>query len=145
MLIVLNVKLGLFYLIHLKQFLTTKVLSFRIRDTLQILLQGIILKPLKMPMAKLYLLSWMEPRRVDHPIRAGVGDVYVYHQLVNKLLKFANIPLTFQELGASNYKICGAHVKAYVTLLDFCSFAQFSKYFWYIQIFLRLLILKSIR
>ncbi len=71
-------KLGLFYLIHLKQFLTTKVLSFRIRDTLQILLQGIILKSLKMPMAKLCLSSRMAPRRVAHPIKGGGIGIYTF-------------------------------------------------------------------
>ncbi len=42
-------------------------------------------------MAKLCLLVWMEPRRVAHPIRAGVGDGSTYHQLVNKLLTKLNI------------------------------------------------------
>ncbi len=59
-----------------------------IRTVLQISLQGIILKPLKMPMAELCLLDWMEPRRVAHPIRAGGGSAY--HQLVNKLLNHEN-------------------------------------------------------
>ena len=44
-----------------------------------------------MPMAKLCLLSWMEPRRVAHPMRAGVGDGNTYHQKVNKLLTKLNI------------------------------------------------------
>lgn len=45
-----------------------------------------------MLMAKLYLYlySRMEPRRVAHPIRAGVGGGSAYHQLVNKLLNHEN-------------------------------------------------------
>ncbi len=61
-----------------------------IRAALQILLQGIILKPLRMPMAKLCLLDWMEPRRMAHPYRAGVGGANTYHQKVNKLLNKEN-------------------------------------------------------
>ncbi len=41
------------------------------------------------------------------------------------------IPLTFQVLGASNRKICGAHVQWYTPLLDFCSPAQLLKSFGY--------------
>ncbi len=40
---------------YLKKFLTIQVLLLKIRESLQILFQGIILKPLRMPMAKLYL------------------------------------------------------------------------------------------
>ena len=57
------------------------------RAALQILLQGIILKPLKMPVAKLYLLKGWSRGGAAHPIRAGAGDGSTYHQKVNNLLK----------------------------------------------------------
>ncbi len=57
-----------------------------IRDSLQILLQGIILKPLKMLMAKLYLHVGWRQGGVAHPIRAGVVDGNAYYQKVNKIL-----------------------------------------------------------
>ncbi len=58
-----------------------------IRDSLQILLQGIILNSLRMPMAKLYLHSRMAPRRVAHPIKGGGGGWNPYHKKVNEFLK----------------------------------------------------------
>lgn len=54
---------------------------------LQILFQSIIQKPLKMLTVKLYLLCWMGPRRVAHPIMGGGGGwTYPYQQKVNKWL-----------------------------------------------------------
>ncbi len=92
----------------ISKLLINDVLYFKLRESLQTLLQGIILKPLRMPMAKLCLLSWMEPRRVAHPIRAGVGDGNVYHQLVNKLLKFVNIQIS---LNITHLKIYQTKIK----------------------------------
>jgi hypothetical protein len=57
---------------------------------LQILLQGIILKPLKMLMAKLYLLL-VGPLAGRPTLNwAGVGDGNAYHKKLNKSLKLVN-------------------------------------------------------
>ena len=56
------------------------------RAALQILLQGIILKPLKMLMAKLYLRKVGAEAGRPTLFRAGVGDGSTYHQKVNKSL-----------------------------------------------------------
>ncbi len=57
-----------------------------VRAALQILFQGIILKPFKMLMAKHYLRK--VGAEVGRPtlFRAGVGDGHTYHQKVNKSL-----------------------------------------------------------
>ena len=57
------------------------------RTVLQILLQGIILKPLKMLMAKLYLLQGWSRGGRPTLLWAGVGDGNTYHEKVNNLLK----------------------------------------------------------
>ena len=65
-----------------------------IRDSLQILLQGIILKPLKMLMAKLYLLQGWSRGGRPTLLWVGVGDGNTYHEKVNKSLKLLNIFFT---------------------------------------------------
>ncbi len=69
---------------------TIFIISSILRAALRIFLQSIILKPLKMLMAELYLLRWLEPRRVAHPIRAGVGEASIYHKKINTSLRIKN-------------------------------------------------------
>ncbi len=73
-----------------------------VRAALQIFFQGIILKPLRMPMAKLCLLYGMAPRRVAHPIMGGGGGWNAYHKKVNKILKLKNKNLSYSYLAISS-------------------------------------------
>jgi hypothetical protein len=57
-----------------------------IRAVLQILLQGIHLKPKRMPMAKLYLLKGWSQGGWPTLFWAGVGGRSTYHKKVNKSL-----------------------------------------------------------
>jgi hypothetical protein len=61
-----------------------------IRTVLQILLQGIILKPKRMLMAKPYLYFRMAPRRVAHPLMGGGWGRQLYQKKVKKSLILKN-------------------------------------------------------
>ena len=89
----------------ISKLLINDVLYFKLRESLQTLLQGIILKPLRMPMAKLCLYPRMAPRRVAHPIMGGGGGWNAYHKKVNKFLKFKNnLHYTFYKQHSSQQK-----------------------------------------
>ena len=90
------------YCVFINYLLTNIVLYIISRAVLQILLQGITLKPLKMLMAKLYLPEGWSRGGAAHPIRAGVGVGNAYHQKVNKSLKLLNIFFT-KNFQSSNF------------------------------------------
>ena len=78
------------YLDQFNQILTNRMVLFTSRAAPQIFLQSIILKPLKMLMAKLYLLL-VGPLAGRPTLNwAGVGDGHAYHKKLNKSLKLVN-------------------------------------------------------
>ncbi len=70
----------------------------KIRTVLQILLQGIILKSLKMLMAKLYLPQGWSQGGWPTLLWAGVGDENSYHKKVNKTLNKENKIFKFERV-----------------------------------------------